>query len=154
MLLMQIDWLFILEKIALITVILLISMGVAAYATWGERKVAAVMQDRIGPNRAGPWGLLQPLADGGKLFFKEEIIPAGSTRFLFILGPGLAMLTACMTSVVLAWGPDFVADGGKVLSLQVADINIGIVFIFGVVRLGVYGVMLGGWASNNQFSLL
>ncbi|HXS37703.1 MAG TPA: NADH-quinone oxidoreductase subunit NuoH [Flavipsychrobacter sp.] len=154
MLLLQIDTAFIIEKVILISVILMGSLGVAMYATWGERKVAAVMQDRIGPNRAGPLGLLQPLADGLKLFFKEEIIPDRSTRFLFILGPCLAMLTACMTSAIIPWGPDYITKTGKVITFQVADINIGILYIFGVVSLGVYGIMLGGWASNNKFSLL
>jgi NADH-quinone oxidoreductase subunit H len=153
MLLMQIDWLFLVEKIALITVILMISLGMAAYATWGERKVAAIMQDRIGPARAGIFGLLQPLADGLKLFFKEEIIPQSSTKIIFVLGPAMFMVTALMTSAVIPWGPSFEV-GGRTISLQVADINIGILFIFGVVSLGVYGIMLGGWASNNKFSLL
>lgn len=155
MLLLEIDFLFILEKVLLISVILMGSLGIAMYATWGERKVAAIMQDRIGPSRAGIWGILQPLADGGKLFFKEEIVPDSSTKFIFLLGPCLAMLTACMTSAVVPWGPDLVApDGHVIFSFQVADINIGILFVFGVVSLGVYGIMLGGWASNNKFSLL
>jgi len=157
MLLLQIDWVFFIEKIALILVIILSSFGVAAYATWGERKVAAIMQDRIGPARAGIFGLLQPLADGGKLFFKEEIVPDRSTRTLFIMGPALFMVTALMTSAIIPWGPDFsLTIGGteRIIALQVADINIGMLYIFGVVSLGVYGIMLGGWSSNNKFSLL
>src|SRR5690606_7300434 len=148
-----IDWLLILEKVGLISVILMVSLGVAAYATWGERKVAAVMQDRIGPSRAGPFGLLQPLADGLKLFMKEEIIPNSSSKILFVLAPGLFMITALMTSAVIPWGPSFTI-GDRTISLQVADINIAVLFVFGVVSLGVYGIMLGGWASNNRFSLL
>ena len=147
------DITFLLTKTILIVVIFAISLGVAMYATLAERKVAAFLQDRIGPNRAGPFGILQPLADGLKFFFKEEIIPNASSKFLFIAGPGIAMMTACMTSAVIPWGEPLTI-AGHVVSLQVADINIGILYIFGIVSLGVYGVMIGGWASNNKFSLL
>ncbi len=151
--LLAIDWYFILEKFLLIGLIISLSMVVAMYATYGERKVAAFLQDRIGPNRAGIFGILQPLADGGKLFFKEEIIPMISSKFLFILGPCLAMITALLTSAVIPWSTPLHMFG-KDISLQVADVNIGILFIFGVVSMGVYGIMIGGWASNNKFSLL
>lgn len=151
--LLAIDWVLLLEKAVLILVIIMVSLLVAMYETWGERKVAAFMQDRRGPNRAGPGGLFQPLADGLKLFMKEEIIPLSSNRFLFVLGPGLAMLTAMMTSAVVPWSSHLVI-GGREVSLQIADVNIGILYIFGVVSMGVYGIMIGGWASNNKFSLL
>ncbi len=151
--LLAIDWFFILEKFLLIGLVITLSMIVAMYATYAERKVAAFLQDRIGPNRAGIFGLLQPLADGGKLFFKEEIIPMMSSKFLFILGPCLAMITALLTSAVIPWSTSLHLFG-RDIPMQVADINIGILFIFGVVSLGVYGIMIGGWASNNKFSLL
>jgi len=153
MYLLAIDWFFILEKFLLIGLVVTLSMVVAMYATYAERKVAAFLQDRIGPNRAGIFGLLQPLADGGKLFFKEEIIPMLSSKFLFILGPCLAMITALLTSAVIPWSTSLHLFG-RDIPLQIADINIGILFIFGVVSLGVYGIMIGGWASNNKFSLL
>ncbi len=151
--LLLIELAMILEKLALISIVVMASMVIAMYTTFAERKVAAVLQDRPGPNRAGPGGILQPLADGLKLFFKEEIIPNFSSKFLFILGPGLAMLTALMTSAVIPWGHE-VHLFGRVISLQIADINIGILYVFGVVSLGVYGIMIGSWASNNKFSLL
>lgn len=140
-------------KVLLIIILFVISLGVAAYATYGERKVAAFMQDRIGPDRAGPFGILQPIADGVKLFVKEEIIPNVSDKLLFILGPCIFMITALMTSAVIPWGTPMVYEG-TVLKLQVANINIGILYVFGVVSLGVYGIMIGGWASNNKFALL
>jgi NADH-quinone oxidoreductase subunit H len=149
----MIDWGILLEKSILILAVVTVSLVIAMYATWAERKVAAVMQDRLGPNRAGPFGLFQPLADGLKLFMKEEIIPSASSKFLFITGPALAMVTALMTSAVIPWGPS-VNLFGRDISLQIADINIGMLYVFGVVSLGVYGIMIGGWASNNKFSLL
>ncbi|SKB67633.1 NADH-quinone oxidoreductase subunit NuoH [Daejeonella lutea] len=144
---------FIIEKFILITVIFSVSLGVAAYSTLAERKIAGYLQDRVGPSRAGWGGMFQPLADGLKMFFKEEIIPAESSKALFILGPSLALLTACIGSAVIPWGQDvLIAD--RLVSLQVTDINVGILYIFGVVSLGVYGIMIGGWASNNKFSLM
>lgn len=144
---------FIIEKFILVTVIFLITLTVAAYSTLAERKIAGYLQDRVGPNRAGPGGMFQPLADGLKMFFKEEIIPTDSSAALFILGPSLALFTALIGSAVIPWGGNImIAD--TLVSLQVADINVGILYIFGVVSLGVYGLMIGGWASNNKFSLM
>ena len=150
---LSIDTAVIIEKVALIAVVVVASLVIAMYSTYAERKVAAILQDRVGPDRAGPFGILQPLADGLKLFFKEEIIPNFSNKFLFILGPSLAMLTAMMTGAVVPWG-DKIHILGRDFSLQIADINIGILYVFGVVSLGVYGIMIGSWASNNKFSLM
>ncbi|MCZ2223936.1 MAG: NADH-quinone oxidoreductase subunit NuoH [Chitinophagales bacterium] len=151
--LLAIDWWFIIEKLVLIALIVTLCLIIAMYETYGERKVAAFIQDRIGPNRAGPFGILQPLADGGKLFFKEEIIPLASSKYLFVLGPTLAMITALLTSAVIPWGTSL-EIGDRNVPLQVADVNIGVLYIFAVVSVGVYGIMIGAWSSNNKFSLL
>jgi NADH-quinone oxidoreductase subunit H len=120
------------------------------YSTYAERKVAAFMQDRLGPNRAGPFGIFQPLADGLKMFMKEEIIPDVSNKFLFILGPSLAMLTACMTSAVIPWGKGLTIDG-VFYPVQATDVNIGILYIFGVVSIGVYKYsLLGALRASSQ----
>jgi NADH-quinone oxidoreductase subunit H len=143
----------IIQKFILVTIIFAISLVVAMYSTYAERKVAAFFQDRVGPNRAGPFGILQPLADGAKMFMKEEIIPTRANPFLFIVGPSLAILTACIGTAVIPWGQKMVI-GSTIVDLQVTDINVGVLYIFGVVSLGVYGIMIGGWASNNKYSLL
>lgn len=140
-------------KAVLLIIIFTISLVIAMYSTYGERKVAAFMQDRLGPNRAGIWGILQPVADGVKMFMKEEIVPLTANKNIFILGPSIAMLTACMSSAVIPWGGDLVI-GGKTYSMNVADLDIGILYVFAITSLGVYGIMFGGWASNNKYSLL
>lgn len=145
--------LFVLQKSFFITVFFAVTLGVAAYATLAERKFAAFFQDRIGPDRAGPFGLLQPLADGVKFFFKEDFIPKQADRFLFVLGPALSMAAACMSGAVIPWASDWVTSAGRI-PVQIADLPIGVLYIFGVVSMGVYGIMIGGWASNNKYSVL
>ncbi len=151
--LLALDLAMLLEKFLLIAVIVTISLLFAMYSTYAERKVAAWLQDRRGPNRAGAFGILQPFADAVKLFSKEDIIPSHANKVLFIMGPGLAMMAALMTSAVIPWGSSVDLFGRNIV-LQIADLNIAILYVFGVVALGVYGVMIGGWASNNKFSLL
>lgn len=131
-----------------------VTLGVATYSTYFERIVAAFMQDRVGPDRAGPFGILQPLADAVKMFMKEDFIPAQSDKWLFIAGPCLSMLTALLTSAVVPFGDTLDLGNGLMLDLQGIDVNIGILWVFGIVSLGVYGVLIGGWASNNKFALI
>jgi NADH-quinone oxidoreductase subunit H len=144
---------FFLYKFILTAVIFGITLFIAAYSTYAERKVAAFLQDRLGPDRAGPFGIFQPLADGLKFIMKEEFIPVVSNKLLFVLGPCIAMMTALMAGVIIPWGNSLIINGQE-YSLQIADLNIGILYVFGVVSIGVYGIMIGGWASNNKFSLL
>ena len=150
---MMVDGTFIIEKSVVIVVVFAVTMIMAMYSTWAERKVAAFLQDRVGPNRAGWGGLLQPLADGMKLFSKEEFFPNTPNKFLFIVGPAIAMSTALMTSAVIPWGDRLHVFGRDVL-LQATDVNIALLYVFGVISVGVYGIMIGGWASNNKFSLM
>ncbi len=144
---------FLIYKCILVLIIFSITLLIATYSTYAERKVAAFLQDRVGPDRAGPFGILQPLADAVKMFMKEEMIPSVSNKALFVIGPGVCMLTACMTGVVIPWGSS-INIGGVDYPLYITDLNIGILYLFGVISLGVYGIMIGGWASNNKFSLL
>jgi len=128
-------------------------MVVVAYTTLAERRVSAFIQDRVGPNRVGPFGLLQPIADGIKNILKEETSPATASRFFFILGPILAMVPAMVTFAVIPFAAPLPTPWG-VVDMIVADVPIGILFILAFSSLSVYGVVLGGWASNNKYAFL
>lgn len=142
-----------LVKTIIIVSIFVVSLTIAAYETYFERVIAAFIQDRVGPDYAGPFGLLQPLADAVKLFFKEDFVPNMADKWLFIMGPSLAMLTALMASAVIPFGDSIMLTTGELVLVQGIEVNIGILWVFGVVALGVYGILIGGWASNNKYSL-
>jgi len=124
-----------------------------AVMTWVERRALAFMQFRLGPNRTGPFGLLQPMADGIKLFFKEEVMPAGAVKWIFLAAPAVAVITAFLSIAVVPYGKPFRAFGREI-TLQIADLDVGLLYIFAVSSLGVYGVVMAGWAANNKYTLL
>ncbi len=128
-------------KICLVVGLLLVAV---AYLTWVERKVIGDIQVRFGPSRVGPFGLLQPIADGIKLMFKEDVVPANADRVIFILAPALSFVPALIVFAVIPFGPSFV----------ITDVNVGLLYVFAVASLGVYGSVLAGWASNSKYSLL
>ncbi|RPI08251.1 MAG: NADH-quinone oxidoreductase subunit NuoH [Zetaproteobacteria bacterium] len=129
---------------------------VAAYMTWLERKTIAAIQVRWGPTRVGPFGLLQPIADGIKLFFKEDLMPSQVDRVLFVLAPALSVVPAMIAFAVIPFGGTTTAFGllSRPVPLQITDIDVGVLYVFGITSLGVYGIFLAGWASNNKYSLL
>ena len=132
-------------------------LGVVSYLIYIERKLSAFMQDRVGPNRVGPWGLLQPIADGAKFILKEDVIPSHVDKVLFILAPCMACMTALLAFAIVPFGPvDSVPEMLRpfVRFIIAPGMDIGLVFLFAVGSLGVYGVILGGWASNNKYSAL
>jgi len=132
------------EYVLIISVVLLVPLSIAAGLIWVERRLLAVWQDRLGPNRVGPFGLFQVIADTIKLFFKEDWVPSFSDKPVFILAPGILMIIILLTFSVIPFGPGFL----------VFDSNIGILFFLGNSSLGVYSIVLGGWASNNKYSLI
>ncbi|MFH1980838.1 MAG: NADH-quinone oxidoreductase subunit NuoH [Pseudomonadota bacterium] len=141
--------------------VLLIKLGVvlgcllflAAYLVWAERKLLARLQIRLGPNRAGIFGLLQPVADALKMLTKEDIVPAAADRVIFLLAPAVVAVTALLMFAVVPFGPDLTIRGQRI-PMVISDINVGLLFVFAMSSLGIYGVALGGWASNSKYSLL
>ncbi len=130
-----------------------VMLGIVAYTVMAERWICAWMQDRIGPNRVGPFGVLQPLADGLKFIFKEDVLPWHVHKFYFTLAPALTMVPALITIAVIPWGSNLPIAGHAITGV-IADLNVGILFIFAVASLGVYGIVLAGWSSNSKYPFL
>jgi NADH-quinone oxidoreductase subunit H len=148
------DWVtdFWIPLIKAVVIVLALLIG-GAYMTWGERKICARFQVRYGPNRAGPFGILQPLADAVKAIFKEEIIPNHVDKVIYLMGPGISFAAVLITFGVIPFGPE-VSLFGKQVGLWIGDVNVGLLYLVAIAGLGSYGVVLGGWSSNNKYSLL
>jgi NADH-quinone oxidoreductase subunit H len=144
---------FLIESAVKVLIVLGFVLIAVPLIVWMERKVIGHMQDRIGPQRVGPFGLLQTIADGIKLFFKEDIVPTQADRVVFIIAPALPVITAFMALAVVPFG-DTVTVFGRLVHLQVADVNVAILWVLGTTSMGVYGIVLGGWASNSKYPLL
>jgi NADH-quinone oxidoreductase subunit H len=134
-------------------IVLLVLLLLAAYLVWVERKFLARLQIRYGPNRAGKFGLLQPIADSIKMLIKEDVVPADADRFIFLLAPAVVATTALMMFAVVPFG-SYVTLWGRQIPLVITDLNVGLLYIFALASLGFYGVAMGGWASNSKYSLL
>jgi len=136
------------------SVIILLGLTVGfAYVTYYERKALARIQVRIGPNRAGPWGLLQPIADAVKLIFKQELVPTKADKLLFVLAPVITVIPALIITAVIPWGRQITLFG-RTINLYLADINVGTLYITAVASIAVYGIVLAGWSSNNKYALM
>jgi NADH-quinone oxidoreductase subunit H len=143
----------ILEWLIKSILLVLILLGGFAYLTYYERRALARIQNRIGPNRAGPWGILQPIADAIKLIFKEELVPARADKVLFFLAPVITLVPALVITAVVPWGPNLHLFGREI-SLYIADVNVGVLYIMAVASIAVYGIVLAGWSSNNKYAML
>jgi len=148
------SWALLLEWVIKSVVIFGIILGGFAYLTLFERRVLARMQTRIGPNRAGPWGLLQPVADGIKLIFNEELIPAQADRVLFILAPVITVVPALIILAVIPLGPEVTLFGRSYYLGLASNVNVGVLYILAVASIAVYGIVIAGWASGNKYALM
>ena len=143
-----------------IALLLFVILTLVAYLSLAERRISAFIQDRLGPNRVGPFGLLQPVADGIKFIFKEDIIPERANKTIYILAPAISLVTGLIALAVIPIGRGFYTDifghlrDPIFVRFQIADINVGLLYVLAVGSLGVYGVVLGGWASNSKYPLL
>ena len=140
-----------------ILIVLQVNLGVCSYLILLERKLSAWMQDRVGPNRVGPWGLFQPVADMLKLLLKEDVIPGHVNKVLFLLAPGISVFTTFLAFAVVPFGPvpdNLTSTDGQFPFIIAPGIDLGMVFIFAITSLAVYGIILGGWASNSKYSAL
>ncbi len=155
---MDFDWKYLLVAAAKVIVLYHMVVVIGALMSLAERKVSAWMQYRIGPNRVGPWGVLQPLADGVKFIFKEEVLPAGANKLLFRMAPAIAAVPAMMTMAVIPFSGEITELkgflGGRSTYLSITDLDIGLLYMLSIGGLGVYGIILGGWVSNSKFSLM
>lgn len=147
------DLFFWITTAAKITFILIILMSVAPVMAWVERRGSALMQNRLGPNRVGPLGLFQSLADAVKFMFKEDPIPAHVEKFYYFISPAISLIPALMAFAAIPFAGSIDIDG-RTLQFQLADLNVGVLYIFSIASLGVYGIIMGGWASNNKYALL
>ena len=144
------DWILFLAKPAAVCFILL---NMVPIGVWMERRGSAMLQNRAGPNRIGPLGLLQGIPDAVKAMMKEDFVPAHVNRFYYLIGPLLVLVPAYMTFAVIPWASPLVLDG-RVIPMQISDLNVGVLYILSITSLGVYGIIVSGWASNNKYALL
>lgn len=149
------DWFLLIEWLIKGFILVMVLLTGFAYLTWFERRILAFMQVRIGPNRAGWQGLLQPIADAVKLIFKEELVPDKVEKFLFVVAPVVTVVPAVVIAAVVPWGPTIPFPiFGRTITLYIADINIGVLYITAIASIAVYGIVLAGWASNNKYAML
>jgi NADH-quinone oxidoreductase subunit H len=147
------DWTLWLEWFIKSLIVIFALLGGFAYLTWYERRALARIQVRVGPNRAGPFGLLQPIADAVKLIFKEELTPGKADKFMFFWAPVITLVPSIIIAAVIPWGTSFTVFGREI-TLYLADINVGVLYLMSIASIAVYGIALAGWSSNNKYAML